>query len=127
LMHPFGALVTGAVAGGLFVVMFTLTQNKWKIDDVLGVWPLHGLCGAWGGLAAGLFGTQALGGLGGVNFTAQLIGTGLGVVWALLGGVLVYGVLKLTLGLKMSQEEEYDGADLSVHKISATPDREVSW
>jgi Amt family ammonium transporter len=127
LMHPFGALVTGAVAGGLFVVMFTLTQNKWKIDDVLGVWPLHGLCGAWGGLAAGLFGTQALGGLGGVNFTAQLIGTGLGIVWALLGGTLVYGVLKITLGLKMSQEEEYDGADLTVHKISATPDREVSW
>ena len=127
LMHPLGALVVGGVAGAIFVVMFTLTQNKWKIDDVLGVWPLHGLCGAWGGLAAGLFGTQALGGLGGVNFTAQLIGTGLGIVWALLGGTLVYGVLKITLGLKMSQEEEYDGADLSVHKISATPDREVSW
>jgi Amt family ammonium transporter len=126
-MHPFGALVVGAVAGGLFVVMFTLTQNKWKIDDVLGVWPLHGVCGAWGGLAAGIFGTTGMGGLGGVNFTAQLIGTGLGVVWALLGGVVIYGVLKITLGLKLSQEEEYDGADLSIHKISATPDREVSW
>jgi Amt family ammonium transporter len=107
--------------------MFTLTQNKWKIDDVLGVWPLHGVCGAWGGIAAGVFGTQALGGLGGVNLTAQIMGTTLGVIWALLGGVLVYGVLKLTLGLKLSQEEEYDGADLTVHKISATPDREVSW
>jgi Amt family ammonium transporter len=127
LMHPFGALVVGAVAGGLFVVMFTLTQNKWKIDDVLGVWPLHGVCGAWGGLAAGIFGTTALGGLGGVNFTAQLMGTTLGVVWALLGGVVIYGILKITLGLKLSQEEEYDGADLSIHKISATPDREVSW
>jgi Amt family ammonium transporter len=126
-MHPFGALAVGAVAGALFVVMFTLTQNKWKIDDVLGVWPLHGLCGAWGGLAAGIFGHQSLGGLGGVNFTAQLIGTALGVGWALLGGFGVYGVLKMTLGLKLSQEEEYDGADLTVHKISATPDREVSW
>ncbi len=127
LMHPFGALVVGAVAGGLFVVMFTLTQNKWKIDDVLGVWPLHGICGAWGGIAAGIFGAQSLGGLGGVNLTAQLLGTALGVAWALLGGVAVYGILKLTIGLKLSPEEEYDGADLSVHKISATPDREVSW
>ncbi|MCG6942887.1 MAG: ammonium transporter, partial [Thiohalocapsa sp.] len=48
LMHPLGALVTGAVAGALFVYTFTLTQNKWRIDDVLGVWPLHGLCGLWG-------------------------------------------------------------------------------
>ena len=49
VMHPMGALVTGVVAGCLFVWTFTLTQNRWHIDDVLGVWPLHGLCGAWGG------------------------------------------------------------------------------
>jgi Amt family ammonium transporter len=91
------------------------------------VWPLHGLCGAWGGIAAGIFGAKALGGMGGVSFGAQLIGTALGVVWAVLSGFLVYGVLKVTLGLRMSQEEEFDGADLSIHKISATPDREVSW
>ena len=127
LMHPFGAMVTGAIAGGLFVVMFTLTQNKWKIDDVLGVWPLHGICGAWGGVAAGIFGASSLGGLGGVNLSAQLIGTGLGVAWALLGGLAIYGILKITLGLKLNPEEEYDGADLTIHKISATPDREVSW
>ena len=127
LMHPLGALVVGGVAGALFVVMFTLTQNKWKIDDVLGVWPLHGLCGTWGGVAAGIFGSSAFGGLGGVSLSAQLIGTALGVVWALLGGTVVYGVLKATVGLKLSAEEEYEGADLSVHKINATPDREVSW
>ncbi len=127
LMHPLGALVVGGVAGAIFVQMFTLTQNKWKIDDVLGVWPLHGLCGTWGGIAAGLFGSQALGGLGGVTLGGQLIGTALGVAWALLGGFVVYGVLKLTLGLRLSQEEEFDGADLSIHKIGATPDREVNW
>jgi Amt family ammonium transporter len=127
LMHPLGALVVGSVAGAIFVIMFTLTQNKWKIDDVLGVWPLHGLCGTWGGLAAGIFGSKALGGLGGVSFTGQLIGTGMGVVWAVLGGFVVYGVLKVTVGLRMSQEEEFDGADLSIHKISATPEREANW
>ncbi|MBP8151360.1 MAG: ammonium transporter [Xylophilus sp.] len=127
LMHPIGALVVGVVAGALFVGMFTLTQNKWKIDDVLGVWPLHGLCGAWGGVAAGIFGQQALGGLGGVSFAAQLLGTLAGVVWALGCGLVVYGVLKRTVGLRLSQEEEFDGADLSLHRIRATPERESNW
>jgi Amt family ammonium transporter len=127
LMHPAGALVVGGVAGAIFVTLFTLTQNKWKIDDVLGVWPLHGLCGAWGGVACGIFGQQALGGLGGVTLGAQLIGTLMGVSWALAGGLLVYGSIKAFTGLRLSQEEEYEGADLSIHKIGATPDREVSW
>ena len=127
VMHPLGALVTGGVAGAVFVHMFTLTQNRWKIDDVLGVWPLHGLCGAWGGIACGIFGVKALGGLGGVSLGAQLAGTLLGVAWALLGGAVVYGVLKKFVGLRLSAEEEYDGADLSIHKIGATPEREVSW
>ena len=126
-MHPLGALVVGVMAGTIFVVMFTLTQNKWKIDDVLGVWPLHGLCGLWGGLAAGIFGSKALGGLGGVSFAAQLIGSTLGVVWALLASFVIYGALKATLGLRLTQEEEYEGADLSIHRIGATPDREVNW
>ncbi|MGB9194536.1 MAG: ammonium transporter, partial [Azonexus sp.] len=112
LMHPIGALVVGGVAGGLFVAMFTLTQNRWKIDDVLGVWPLHGLCGAWGGIAAGIFGSKALGGAGGVAFMPQLIMTGMAIVVALLGSLLVYGSLKAVLGLRLDQEEEYQGADL---------------
>jgi Amt family ammonium transporter len=127
VMHPLGALGVGAIAGGLFVWMFTLTQNKWKIDDVLGVWPLHGLCGTWGGIAAGIFGQKALGGLGGVSFTAQLIGTAMGVAWAVLGSIVVYGLLKATMGIRLTQEEEFEGADLTTHRISATPDREVSW
>jgi Amt family ammonium transporter len=126
IMHPLGALVTGAVAGGLFVWAFTVTQNRLKIDDVLGVWPLHGLCGAWGGIAAGIFGAKALGGTGngeaGISLMSQTIGTGLGVVIALVGGALIYGGLKAAFGLRMSQEEEFDGADLSIHKIGATAD-----
>ncbi|NHC06893.1 ammonium transporter [Azonexus fungiphilus] len=127
LMHPMGALVVGAIAGALFVVMFTLTQNRWKIDDVLGVWPLHGLCGAWGGIAAGIFGSKALGGAGGVAFMPQLLMTLLAVAIAVAGGFAVYGSLKRIFGLRLDQEEEYEGADLSIHKITATPEREPSW
>lgn len=117
IVHPIGALATGAVAGGLFVWTFILAQNKWKIDDVLGVWPLHGLCGMWGGIAAGIFGQEALGGLGGVSLISQLIGTGLGVTVAVIGGGLVYGALKATVGIRLSAEEEHQGADLSIHRI----------
>jgi Amt family ammonium transporter len=122
VMHPLGALATGVVAGALFVWAFNLTQNRLKIDDVLGVWPLHGLCGAWGGIAAGIFGTTALGGLGGISFMSQLLGTGLGVLIAVVGGALVYGILKMLVGIRLSQEEEFDGADLSVHKIGSSAD-----
>jgi len=127
LMHPLGALVTGAIAGTLFVYLFTLTQNRWKIDDVLGVWPLHGLCGAWGGIAAGIFGAKALGGLGGVAFMAQLVGTLMGVAVAVVGSLIVYGTLKKIVGLRLDAEEEFNGADLSIHKISATAERETLW
>jgi ammonium transporter, Amt family len=122
VMHPLGALATGIVAGGMFVWIFTLTQNRWKIDDVLGVWPLHGLCGAWGGIAAGIFGVKALGGMGGVSLTSQLLGTLGGVAIALVAGFVVYGVLKAAIGIRLDPEDEYEGADLSIHNITATPD-----
>jgi ammonium transporter, Amt family len=127
LMHPLGALVVGAIAGASFVAMFTYTQNKWKIDDVLGVWPLHGLCGAWGGIAAGIFGSKALGGLGGVSFGGQIIGTLMGVTWALITGFIVYGLIKSVTGLRLTPEEEYEGADLAIHRIGSTPEREATW
>ncbi|HHC73535.1 MAG TPA: ammonium transporter [Thiothrix sp.] len=122
VMHPAGALVTGLVAGAIFVWAFSAAQNKWKIDDVLGVWPLHGICGAWGGIAAGIFGLEMFGGMGGVTFMAQLAGTALGVIVATVAGFAVYGVLKAVMGIRLSEEEEYNGADLSIHKIRATSD-----
>ncbi len=127
IMHPIGALFVGGIAGALFVYMFTVTQNKWKIDDVLGVWPLHSLCGAWGGIAAGIFGLKAFGGTGQVAFMSQLLGTVMGIVIALVGGFVVYGLLKKTMGIRLDPEEEFNGADLSIHKISATAERETSW
>ena len=119
LMHPIGALATGLVAGALFVWTFTAAQSKWKVDDVLGVWPLHGLCGVWGGLACGIFGQQALGGLGGVSLGSQAAGSVLGILVALAGGFLVYGLLRSTVGIRLTQEEEFNGADLSIHRIGA--------
>ena len=127
LMHPLGALATGTIAGALFVWMFMVTQNKWKIDDVLGVWPLHGLCGAWGGIAAGIFGAKALGGMGGVSLAAQLIGTLGGVAVAVLGSLVVYGLLRRVVGLRLDPDAEFTGADLSIHKVSATAEREINW
>lgn len=127
VMHPLGALATGAAAGAMFVYMFTLTQNKWKIDDVLGVWPLHGLCGALGGIACGIFGSKALGGLGGVSFMSQLLGTLMGIAVAVVGGLIVYGGVKAMVGIRMGPEDEFNGGDLSIHKISATSENESGW
>jgi len=124
VVHPVGGFVIGAVAGVIFTSLFNITQSRWKIDDVLGVWPLHGLCGAWGGIACGIFGSKALGGLGGVAFMAQLAGTLLGIGVAVAGGLIIYGSLKAMSGIRLSEEEEFNGADLSIHKISATPERE---
>ncbi len=127
VMHPVGALVTGLVAGALFVYLFTQTQNRMRIDDVLGVWPLHGMCGAWGGIAAGIFGSPALGGMGGVAIGSQLVGTLGGILVAVVGGGIVYGLLKRLVGLRLDPEQEFNGADLTIHNITATPEREVSW
>ncbi len=120
VVHPIGALAIGAIAGVIFVWLFTVQQNRWKIDDVLGVWPLHGLCGAWGGIAAGIFGSEALGGLGGVSFMSQLIGTVAGILVAVVGAGIVYGRIKAISGIRLSEEDEFNGADLSIHKIEST-------
>jgi len=125
LVHPIGALVIGAAAGALFVTGFNLCQNRWKIDDVLGVWPLHGMCGLWGGIAAGVFGLEALGGLGGVAFFSQLIGSVAGAAYAFGAGLVIYGALKSTVGLRLTRDEELQGADLAIHQISANPETDL--
>ena len=125
VMHPVGSLIVGGFAGAIFVKGFEICQNKLKIDDVLGVWPLHGICGAWGGIAAGIFGLEALGGLGGVSLISQIIGTVIGVSYAFAVGYLVYGVLKASTGLRLSPEDEHRGADLSIHRISANPESDL--
>ena len=125
LMHPIGSLIVGGIAGAIFVKGFEICQNKLKIDDVLGVWPLHGICGAWGGIAAGIFGLEALGGLGGVSLMSQIVGTVIGAAYAFGVGCAVYGVLKSVMGLRLSEEEEYMGADLAIHKIGSHPEQDL--
>lgn len=121
IMHPLGALIVGLIAGALFVIVFTLEQNRWKIDDVLGVWPLHGLCGVWGGIAAGIFGQKMLGGLGGVSLASQAIGTVIAIAIAVVGASIVYGIIKMVVGLRMDPEDEHSGADLTIHHVTSTP------
>lgn len=127
VMHPVGALVVGGVAGVLFVKMFTVTQNRLRVDDVLGVWPLHGLCGAWGGIACGIFGSQSLGGLGGVSLGAQVVGTLLGIAVAVVGSAVLYALIRSVKPLRLDEEEEFNGADLTIHKVSATPERDRAF
>ncbi len=126
IMHPIGSLVVGGVAGIIFVYMFQACHNKWKIDDVLGVWPLHGLCGLWGGIAAGIFGLESFGGLGGVTFASQLVGSLMGAAYAGIAGYVVYFALKSMVGIRMSPDDEHRGADLSIHNIGANPEEELT-
>ena len=125
VMHPIGALATGGIAGLIFVQMFQVMTNKWQLDDVLGVWPLHGLCGLWGGIACGIFGLKAFGGMGGVAFLSQLFGSVMGAAIGLVSGIIVYTLVDLVMGLRMSADDEREGADISIHKIGANPEDDV--
>lgn len=125
VMHPIGAFVTGGVAGIIFVYVFQLASNKWQIDDVLGVWPLHGLCGLWGGIACGVFGLQMFGGMGGVSFAANLVGSLMGSAAGFIAGTIVFWLVDVVMGLRLSAEEEKLGADLAIHKIGATPEADM--
>jgi Amt family ammonium transporter len=125
VMHPLGSLVVGGVAGAIFVIMFQVSTNKWKIDDVLGVWALHGLCGLWGGIACGIFGLEQFGGAGGVTFMSQLVGSLAGAGFGFVVGIVVYGLLRLTVGIRLSPEQEHRGADLSIHSIRANPEEDM--
>jgi Amt family ammonium transporter len=125
LVHPFAAFLIGGIAALIFVYGFVWEQEKLKIDDVLGVWPLHGIVGTWGGIAAGIFGHTSLGGLGGVSFMSQLAGSLLAIAYALVTGFVVYGVIVKVFGFRLEEEQEFYGSDLSIHKIGAYPEDSV--
>jgi Amt family ammonium transporter len=125
LVHPFAAFLIGGIAALIFVYGFVWEQEKLKIDDVLGVWPLHGIVGTWGGISAGIFGHTSLGGLGGVSFMSQLAGSLLAIAYALVTGFVVYSVIVKVFGFRLEEEQEFYGSDLSIHKIGAYPEDSV--
>ncbi|NOY14429.1 MAG: ammonium transporter [Deltaproteobacteria bacterium] len=125
LVHPIGAFFVGGIGSLIFVYGFQIEQEKLKIDDVLGVWPLHGVVGTWGGIATGIFGSTALGGMGGVSFMSQLIGSLLAVGYALLTSFVVYTLINKVSGFRLTEEQEFNGADLSIHHIDAYPEETV--
>jgi Amt family ammonium transporter len=125
IMHPLAAFLTGGIASIIFVYGFHIEQEKLRIDDVLGVWPLHGVIGSWGGIAAGIFGYKELGGMGGVTFVSQLLGSLSAIVFALASGFIVYGILSKTVGIRLSEEQEFAGADVSIHSIGAYPEDHI--
>jgi ammonium transporter, Amt family len=125
IVHPFGAFFIGGIGALIFIYGYKIETEWLKIDDVLGVWPLHGLAGSWGGIAAGIFGAKALGGVGGVSFLAQIAGTLAAVGYALAAGSLVYFALKHTVGIRLTGDEEYRGSDISIHRVSAYPEQEM--
>jgi Amt family ammonium transporter len=125
-VHPLGALIIGGLAGVIFVKGFTWEQEKLKIDDVLGVWPLHGICGSWGGIACGIFGQESLGGMGGVSILGQTIGTVAAIVIALVSGFIVYKTLDALFGIRLEADEEMKGSDLTIHKLESSPEDATS-
>ncbi len=125
VVHPFGAFFIGGIGALIFIFGFKFETERLKIDDVLGVWPLHGVTGSWGGIACGIFGQKALGGMGGVSFVSQLIGTVSAIGWALVISTIVYSALKATVGIRLTGDEEERGADLSIHQIHAYPEQRI--
>jgi len=125
IMHPLASFAVGGIASFIFVYGFNIEQEKLKIDDVLGVWPLHGIIGSWGGIAAGIFGQPILGGAGGVSLVSQLLGTLSAIIFALTVGFVTYSILKKTMGIRLSEEDEFRGSDLTVHSIGAYPEDHI--
>jgi Amt family ammonium transporter len=124
IVHPFGAFLIGGIGALIFVYGYKFETERLKIDDVLGVWPLHGVAGSWGGIAAGIFGARALGGVGGISFLAQCSGTFAAIGYASVVGAAVYLALKYTVGIRLSREEELRGSDISIHRVSAYPEQD---
>ncbi|MCA9165757.1 MAG: hypothetical protein KDA62_22370, partial [Planctomycetales bacterium] len=115
------ALLIGAVAGAL-VVAGIILLDKLHIDDPVGAFPVHGICGVWGGIATGIFGTNIPEGLTrGGYIQVQLMSTAIIAVWAFVTMFGLFYVLKLVGVLRVSPEEEQAGLDVSEHGMHAYP------
>ena len=127
---PCGAILIGLISGALVVLSVYFIEHKLKIDDPVGAVSVHGVCGLWGTLACGLFNAEAILGIGdrstglffGGGFSqllSQLIGSAAAFVWAFFLGLILFSLIKQTLGLRVSDEEEYRGLDICEHGMEA--------
>jgi ammonium transporter, Amt family len=126
----FGAIIIGAIAGALVFYSVLIIDTKFKIDDPVGAISVHGVCGAWGTFAVGLFGAESVLGIAekntGLFYGAganQLISQIIGIIsymgWALVCGYILFTVIKKTVGLRVTEQEEYVGLDLEEHGLEA--------
>ncbi len=119
---PTSAVIIGFVAGVLVVIAVVFIERAFKIDDPVGAVSVHGICGAWGTLAAGLFNAdgatmQIIG--------VQLLGIGSAFAWSFTTCFILFKLLKATVGLRVSAEEEMEGLDMEEHGNVAYPDFQV--
>ncbi len=126
-VSPCSSLCIGLV-GGVICVLSVVMFDKMKIDDPVGAISVHGVCGAWGTLSAGLFAQEVFGGTNGLFFgggTAQLITQIIGIaayfVWAFGVSLVIFLAIKYTIGLRVSEEEELRGLDITEHGMHAYP------
>ena len=120
------SLIIGGI-GGALVVAGILLLDKLRIDDPVGAWPVHGLCGLWGGIATGIFGdlpdgVESVGSF----FMIQLIGSLAIIGWAVVTMAITFGILKAIGLLRVSPQEEVDGLDIHEHGMRAYPDQWVA-
>lgn len=112
-MGPLASIIVGAI-GGVLVVFSIIFFDKIKIDDPVGAISVHGVVGIWGTLAVGIF--------GGAVFMTQLIGTLSVSIAAFIFSLIIFGILKVTIGIRVSPEEESEGLDIGEHGQEAYPD-----
>ena len=119
VLGPGGAIIIGLSGGLICYFAVNLIRIKLKIDDSLDVFAVHGVGGIIGILLLPFLSSTALGGTGEGNFTTQLMGTAAVVLWSVIATTIILYALKKTLGLRVSEEQEYDGLDISLHGESA--------
>lgn len=125
---PWAAVVIGAISG--VIIMAGMWFNEWKlrVDDPVGAVPCHAYNGVWGLLAVGIFADGTYGGVKGLivgetgQFIAQVIDAVTVAVWAFVTGLILFGILKYTIGIRVSPEEELSGLDVGEHGAAAYPE-----
>ena len=126
-MDPYGTFFAGLIGGVIVVFAIEFIEKKLKIDDAIGASSVHGVVGIWGTIVIGLWGIDSEGGIGIFNgggyeqLVSQLIGASAYTLWAATFAFIFFWILKKTVGLRVTKEEEIEGLDIAEHGIRAYP------